>query len=75
MKMLVFALYTVGVFAVGFLFGAIVKLLIDQDNMKQLEIKNAALHRENAFLRKQDKVDTIEIIDNRAEPESYFAPF
>lgn len=73
--MLVFALYTVGVFAVGFLFGAIVKLVIDQDTMKQLEIKNAALHRENAFLRRNGKTETIEIIDHRAEPESYFAPF
>jgi len=72
MKMLLFGLYTVGTWAVGFLIGVITKQIIDRDALRTLQRDNAKLHRQIA---QSQKVERIEIIDNRAEPESYFVPF
>ena len=72
--MLIFALYTLGVFVVGFLFGATVKLIIDKDALRQLEEEKRALHRENENLKKSQKVERIEIIDERV-PDVTFGGF
>ena len=73
--MLGFILYSVGVLAVGFAFGMSVKHIIDLDSIRALEAKNGSLHRENEYLKKAAKHEVIEIVDHRAEPESYFTPF
>ena len=56
-----------GVLAVGFLFGVAVKAFLDKDEIHDLETKNAALKRENAYLRKNVKREVIEIIDPRVK--------
>ena len=70
--MLFFILYSVAMIMFGFVFGFTVKALQDRDQIHELEIQKASLHRE---VEKNRKVERIEIIDHRAEPESYFAPF
>ena len=70
--MVYFILYTVGMILFGFVFGFTVKALRDRDIIHSLERQKASLHRQ---LANKQKVERIEIIDNRAEPESYFAPF
>ena len=54
-----------GAAAVGFLFGVIVELCIDTDNIRDLQEKNHKLKLENEALRKKSKHEIIEIIDNR----------
>lgn len=54
-----------GAAAVGFLFGVIVELCIDTDNIRDLQEKNHKLKLENEALRKKSKHEVIEIIDNR----------
>lgn len=54
-----------GAAAVGFLFGVIVELCIDTDNIRDLQEKNHKLKLENEALRKKAKHEVIEIIDNR----------
>ena len=54
-----------GAAAVGFLFGVIVELCIDTDNIRDLQEKNHKLKLENEALRKEAKHEIIEIIDNR----------
>ena len=56
-----------GVLAAGFLFGVAVKAYLDKDEVHDLETKNAALKRENAYLRKNVKREVIEIIDPRVK--------
>lgn len=68
------ALYTVAVFIIGFVLGGVIKAFLDNDEILDLEKKNARLHAELNHIIKT-KNDTIEIIDHRAEPESYFTPF
>lgn len=70
--MVYFILYTVGMILFGFVFGFTLKALQDRDIIHSLERQKANLHRR---LTNSQKVERIEIIDNRAEPESYFAPF
>lgn len=63
--MLMFILYSVGVLTVGFLFGVAVKAFLDKDEVVTLEKENAALHRENSYLKKNIKKEVIEIVDKR----------
>lgn len=58
-------IYILGAAAVGFLFGVIVELCIDTDNIRDLQEKNHKLKLENEALRKKSKHEVIEIIDNR----------
>lgn len=58
-------IYILGAAAVGFLFGVIVELCIDTDNIRDLQEKNHKLKLENEALRKKAKHEVIEIIDNR----------
>lgn len=63
--MLGFILYSMGAVILGFFFGMAVKHFLDDDEIRTLEKKNAALHRENEYLRKAVKKEVIEIVDNR----------
>lgn len=60
-------IYILGAAAVGFLFGVIVELCIDTDNIRDLQEKNHKLKLENEALRKKSKHEVIEIIDNRTK--------
>lgn len=69
-------IYILGAAAVGFLFGVIVELCIDTDNIRDLQEKNHKLKLENEALRKKSKHEVIEIIDNRTkEKEIQFGGF
>lgn len=65
--MIGFIFLLAGVLAVGFLFGMSVKAFLDNDEVRHLEKSNAALKRENAYLRKNVKREVIEIIDPRVK--------
>lgn len=68
------ALYTVAVFIIGFVLGGVIKAFLDNDEILDLEKKNARLHAElNRIIK--TKNNTIEIIDRRREPKNYFEPF
>lgn len=69
-------LYTVGVFAVGFLLGVIVKLFIDKEAIRGIVAENRKLHRENWNLKKRDQVEIINISTEPTKPECHlFDPF
>jgi len=65
--MLGFILYSMGAVILGFFFGMAVKHFMDNDEIHELEKKNAALRRENAYLRKNVKREVIEIVDPRVK--------
>ena len=65
--MLGFILYSMGAVILGFFFGMAVKHFMDNDEIHELEKKNSALHRENAYLRKNVKREVIEIVDPRVK--------
>lgn len=60
---------------VGVLIGMIVELIVDNHTIDELKEHNHKLKLENEQLRRACKTEVIEINDNRAQPESYFAPF
>lgn len=60
---------------VGVLIGMIVELIVDNHTIDELKEHNHRLKLENEQLRRACKTEVIEINDNRAQPESYFAPF
>ncbi len=60
---------------VGILIGMIVELIVDNHTIDELKEHNHRLKLENEQLRRACKTEVIEINDNRAQPESYFAPF
>ena len=70
--MFIFTLYTLALVAVGFLFGAIIKGLLDKDATRSIELENARLHRENENLKRHE---VIEIVDRRTDTKDYFKPF
>ena len=65
--MLGFIIYSMGAVILGFFFGMAVKHFMDNDEIHTLEKKNAALRRENAYLRKNVKREVIEIVDPRVK--------
>ena len=65
--MLGFIIYSMGAVILGFFFGMAVKHFMDNDEIHELEKKNSALHRENAYLRKNVKREVIEIVDPRVK--------
>ena len=63
-------IYLMGALAVGFVFGLIVELMIDATTIRELQEKNRKLTLENVQLRRdqlrrEEKHEVIEIIDNR----------
>ena len=73
MNILIFLL-ALGCLSVGFVGGMAFVTIVNAQNMKELREQNRQL-RSDLNLIKRQKAHTIEIIDNRAELESYFAPF
>lgn len=67
-------LLTIAVLALGFVGGMTFVTIFNAEQMRELRDQNKELRRDLAALKKR-KANTIEIIDNRAEPESYFTPF
>lgn len=59
----------------GLLVGMIITAFFDEKGMAEMRDENRALRAEIAELKKRKAVKVIEINDNRAQPESYFAPF
>ena len=61
----------------GLLVGMIITAFFDEKGLAEMRDENRALRAELAELkkRKTNNVKVIEINDNRAQPESYFAPF
>ena len=74
MNILVFG-YVALAWSLGSLCGVLFELVLDYSQMKKLEDKVRDLKRENHRLKREAKVERIEIVDHRAEPESYFTPF
>lgn len=70
------ALYSVAVFVIGFVLGGLLKTFLDNDEILELEKKNARLHAELEHITKT-KNNTIEIIDHRVKKKTsnYFEPF
>ncbi len=59
----------------GLLVGMIITAFFDEKGLAEMRDENRALRAEIAELKKRKAVKVIEINDNRAQPESYFAPF
>lgn len=70
-EMVFFILYSAGVLLVGFLGGMMAKHIIDKDAIRELELKNRALHRENVYLNRIRKGQVIEISDERVADVSF----
>lgn len=70
-------IYCIGAAAIGFMFGLIVELFIDADQVRSLSSKIEKLTLENIQLRQEAKHEVIEIVDNRTVPadQNYFRPF
>lgn len=68
-------IFMVFIGVVGILIGMIVELIVDNHTIDELKEHNHRLKLENEQLRRACKTEVIEINDNRAQPESYFAPF
>lgn len=70
-------IYCIGTSAIGFMFGIIVELFMDAEQIRRLSSKNEKLTLENIQLRQEAKHEVIEIVDNRAVPadQNYFRPF
>lgn len=68
-------IYIIGALAIGFLFGMILELIIDAKTIRELQDDNHRLRLLNEQISREQTVEIIEINDNRAQPESYFAPF
>lgn len=68
-------IFMVFIGVVGVLIGMIVELIVDNHTIDELKEHNHRLKLENEQLRRACKTEVIEINDNRAQPESYFAPF
>lgn len=59
----------------GLLVGMIITAFFDEKGLAEMRDENRALRAEIAELKKRKAAKVIEINDNRAQPESYFAPF
>ena len=59
----------------GCLIGLIIEMALDASTIRELQDDNRRLRLLNDQIVKEKDVKVIEINDNRAEPESYFAPF
>lgn len=59
----------------GLLVGMIITAFFDEKGLAEMRDENRALRAEIAELKKRKATKVIEINDNRAQPESYFAPF
>jgi uncharacterized membrane protein (DUF106 family) len=70
-------IYCIGAAAVGFMFGLIVELFIDAEQVNRLSKNVEKLTLENIQLQQEAKHEVIEIVDNRAVPadQNYFRPF
>ena len=60
---------------IGLFSGMVLELMLDTKTIRELQDDNRHLRQTVATLKKQENVEVIEINDNRAEPDSYFAPF
>ena len=71
-------IYLIGALALGFLAGMILELIIDARTIRELQEDNRRLRLLNQQItEKQDRVEVIEINDNRkdAPVQNYFKPF
>ena len=70
-------IYCIGAAAIGFMFGIIVELFMDAEQIRRLSSKNEKLTLENIQLRQEAKHEVIEIVDSRTVPadQNYFRPF
>ena len=70
-------IYCIGAAAVGFMFGLIVELFIDAEQVNRLSKNVEKLTLENIQLQQEAKHEVIEIVDNRTVPadQNYFRPF
>lgn len=70
-------IYCIGAAAIGFMFGIIVELFMDAEQIRRLSSKNEKLTLENIQLQQEAKHEVIEIVDNRTVPadQNYFRPF
>ena len=68
-------IYILGAAAVGFLFGVIVELCIDTDNIRDLQEKNRKLKLENMQLRDREPVKVVKIIDDTVAKDVNYGGF
>lgn len=70
-------IYCIGAAAIGFMFGIIVELFMDAEQIRRLSSKNEKLTLENIQLQQEAKHEVIEIVDNRTVPadQNYFRKF
>ncbi len=70
-------IYCIGAAAVGFMFGLIVELFIDAEQVNRLSKNVEKLTLENIQLQQEAKHEVIEIVDNRTVPadQNYFRKF
>lgn len=70
-------IYILAAAAVGVLAGMIIETIADEVTLRRQEkqIELLQLRVEELESENGDKVQVIEINDNRAQPESYFTPF
>jgi len=70
-------IYIIAACGVGILAGMIIETIADEVTLRRQEkqIELLQLRVEELESENGDKVQVIEINDNRAQPESYFTPF
>ena len=68
-------IYILGAAAVGFLFGVIVELCIDTDNIRDLQEKNRKLKLENMQLKDREPVKVVKIIDDTVAKDVNYGGF
>lgn len=60
MNIIITALYTLAIFALGFIIGVGVKSFLDKDEIIELEKRNAKLHKD---IKELEKRETVRIVD------------
>lgn len=68
-------IYCIGAAAVGVLIGMICELVIDTSTIRDLQDHNRKLELENEQLRREAKLEVIEIVDNCVADEVKFGGF
>lgn len=60
MNIIITVLYTLAIFALGFIIGVGVKSFLDKDEIIELEKRNAKLHKD---IKELEKRETVRIVD------------
>lgn len=64
-------LYCLATLSVGAIIGLVIEYFIDLGIVRDLQNENRRLHLENSQLKKEVKIERIEIVDNRKKSSDF----